>query len=290
MSDKTTDISDLGLHDTDGDDANISDIEITYDDVDHSLDVKPAAADADGEAEEVEHAASTVDGELNRHKDTFTFKTYPTLAMRHVTVAAGRRGNGGDVLHDVSLEFHQRKTHAVLVSSEAERMTVVGVLAGIVQPKAGKVQFKSQDLHEFTSQEFRGHFLGFIPQIGAVRSDWSAARNLVATMDASNRNFLRPKPILAEQLLDQVGFPEELAGKPLRELKEVDRRRAAIARALCCEPSVILADEPIAQLGDDAAEAIYDLLAGLTRHDDYCVIIVTTDPELASKADITYRI
>ncbi|PJM75819.1 ATP-binding cassette domain-containing protein [Bifidobacterium simiarum] len=251
---------------------------------------EPKVTADDPEAEQVEHAASAVDRELKSRKDTFTFKTYPTLALKHVSVAAGRGGAGGDVLHDVSLEFYQRRTHAVLVSSEAERMAVTGLLAGIVRPTDGKVQFKSQDLHEYTPQEFRGHFMGFIPQRGAVRTDWSAVRNLVAAMDASNRNFLRPKPILAEQLLQQVDFPEEMANKPLTAVKELDRRRAAIARALSCEPSVILADEPTSQLGEETAETVWDLLSGLTRHDDYCVIIVTEDRDLANRADVTYEI
>lgn len=251
---------------------------------------KPAAKPATVKPVEVVEAESTakhIDREI-RHKNDFKFKTYPTLALKHASYASDRKG--GDVLHDVSMEFYARKTHAVLVDAENERAAVMGLLSGLMRPTDGKVMFKSQELLELMPQEYRGHFVGMIPQRYALLPYLSAVQNIVMTMEASGRNFLKAKPILATELLEGVGFPDEKNDVPVSELLEIDRRKAAIARALACEPAVILADEPTGQLGDDGRDEVMKLLRSFTRKDDHCVVIVTEDRELAKSCDYTYTL
>ncbi|MBT1176895.1 ABC transporter ATP-binding protein [Bifidobacterium callimiconis] len=251
---------------------------------------KPAAKPATVKPVEVVEAESTakhIDREI-RHRNEFKFKTYPTLAFKHVSYAPDRKG--GDVLHDVSMEFYARKTHAVLVDAENERAAVMGLLSGLMRPTDGKVMFKSQELLELMPQEYRGHFVGMIPQRYALLPYLSAVQNIVMTMEASGRNFLKAKPILAAELLENVDFPDEKNDVPVSELLEIDRRKAAIARALACEPAVILADEPTGQLGDDGRDEVVKLLRSFTRKDDHCVVIVTEDRDLAKSCDYTYTL
>ncbi|PWG60047.1 ATP-binding cassette domain-containing protein [Bifidobacterium catulorum] len=243
--------------------------------------------DADVKPVEAEHAAAHIDREIDTD-DAFKFRSYPTLALKHASYAPD--GKGGDVLHDVDMEFHARRFYSVWAQSEAERVAVVGLLSGLMAPTAGKVMFKSQELRELTPLEYRGHFMGLIPQRYALREDLSAVQNLVMTMDASGRNFLKAKPILAAEQLEAVGFPDEKNDRPVRDLLEVERRKAAIARALVCEAGVIIADDPTGRLGEDASREIMTLLRNLTRRDDHCVILVTEDKATAESADIMYRI
>lgn len=246
-----------------------------------------ANADADVKPVEAEHAAAHIDREIDTD-DAFKFRSYPTLALKHASYAPD--GKGGDVLHDVDMEFHARRFYSVWAQSEAERVAVVGLLSGLMAPTAGKVMFKSQELRELTPLEYRGHFMGLIPQRYALREDLSAVQNLVMTMDASGRNCLKAKPILAAEQLEAVGFPDEKNDRPVRDLLEVERRKAAIARALVCEAGVIIADDPTGRLGEDASREIMTLLRNLTRRDDHCVILVTEDKATAESADIMYRI
>lgn len=243
--------------------------------------------DALGEAE---RTALSIDGEI-ASDDKVMFRRSPTLALVHVTVST--RAKGGephDILHDVNLEFFTRRTHSVLVSSDEQRMAVVGLLAAMVSPTKGRVMYKSQDLREMSVQGYRGHFLGFIPQRFALRDELSALKNLVMTMDGSGRNFLKPKPRIAEELLLKAGLSEERHTLPVRDLLEVERRRVMVARALCCEPSVVLADEPTGRLGAEASESVLELLLSASRKADRCVIVVTSDESVAARADIQYTL
>ena len=239
------------------------------------------------EVVEAESTAKHIDHEI-RHKDAFKFKAYPVLALKHASYAPDRKG--GDVLHDVSMEFYARKTHAVLVDAESEHAAVMGLLSGLMRPTDGKVMFKSQDLLELMPQEYRGHFVGIVSQKYALLPYLSAVENIVMAMEASGRNFLKAKPILAAELLENVGFPDEKNDVRVNDLLEVERRKAAIARALACEPAVILTDEPTGQLGDDGRDEVLKLLRSLTRKDDHCVVIVTEDRDLAKSCDYTYTL
>lgn len=239
------------------------------------------------EVVEAESTAKHIDHEI-RHKDAFKFKAYPVLALKHASYAPDRKG--GDVLHDVSMEFYSRKTHAVLVDAESEHAAVMGLLSGLMRPTDGKVMFKSQDLLELMPQEYRGHFVGIVSQKYALLPYLSAVENIVMAMEASGRNFLKAKPILAAELLENVGFPDEKNDVRVTDLLEVDRRKAAIARALACEPAVILTDEPTGQLGDDGRDEVLKLLRSLTRKDDHCVVIVTENRDLAKSCDYTYTL
>lgn len=294
---KTETVDETTTVGTDADDV-ITKFDIVFDDDANTAEpaekAKPSdaqpAAKASAKPVEVVEAESTakhIDREI-RHRNEFKFKTYPTLALKHASYASDRKG--GDVLHDVNMEFYARKTHAVLVDADNERAAVMGLLSGLMRPTDGKVMFKSQELLELMPQEYRGHFVGMIPQRYALLPYLSAVQNIVMTMEASGRNFLKAKPILATELLEGVGFPDEKNDVPVSELLEIDRRKAAIARALACEPAVILADEPVAQLGDDGRDEVMKLLRSLTRKDDHCVVIVTEDRELAKSCDYTYTL
>ena len=59
----------------------------------------------------------------------------------------------------------------------------------------------------------------------------SAERNLVYAMDASGRTFLKPKPVIARELLHKVHFDVDTPNAPVGKLDVVEQRRVAIARA-----------------------------------------------------------
>ena len=64
-------------------------------------------------------------------------------------------------------------------------------------PESGHLMNRSAEYLSLEPLELRGHRIGLVPQRFAVRGDLSPLRNLVYAMDASNRNFLKPKPVLA---------------------------------------------------------------------------------------------
>lgn len=242
-------------------------------------------------------AATSVSTRLDREirgSRRFALKSNPTLALDHVTISNAETGRA--VLDDVSMAFHKGNTYAVLIAQgDLEmRQALLGVTLGMIMPTSGNVISKSVNLHELEPLEVLAHRIGFIPQQYAVRADMDAENNLLYAMDASNRNFLKPKPVIARELLKKVGFDAVTSGVAVGTMSALDQYRVAVARALVCEADVIIADEPTAAFEDDAeaAETVLKLLAGLKRDADgkRCIIIVTDRESVASAMETTYEL
>lgn len=240
-------------------------------------------------ADSATSVSSQLDNEIkrNRKKDAFFFKANPTFALDHVTVT--NRKTGRNILDDLSLSFHAGATHAVLVDAEdrEQHQALLATMVGMVRPDRGNVMHKSVNLSDVEPVEMLGHRIGFIPQRFAFRPDLDAESNVLYAMDASNRNFLKPKPVIARELLKRVGFDEVTSGLAVGEVSELNQRRVAIARALSCEAEVIIADEPTAGLDADDAAVVLDLLKKFKRDADRkrAIIVVTTNPEVADAMD-----
>lgn len=236
-------------------------------------------------ADSATSVSSQLDREIKHHrkKDAFFFKANPTFALDHVTVT--NRKTGRNILDDLSLSFHAGATHAVLVDAEdrEQHQTLLATMVGMVRTDRGNVMHKSTNLSDVEPVEMLGHRIGFIPQRFAFRPDLDAESNVLYAMDASNRNFLKPKPVIARELLKRVGFDEVTSGLAVGEVSELNQRRVAIARALSCEAEVIIADEPTAGLDADDAAVVLDLLKKFKRDADRrrAIIVVTTNPEIA---------
>lgn len=240
-------------------------------------------------ADSTTSVSSQLDNEIkrNRKKDEFFFKANPTFALDHVTVT--NRKTGRNILDDLSLSFHAGSTHAVLVDAEdrEQHQALLATMVGMVRTDRGNVMHKSANLSDTEPVEVLGHRIGFIPQRFAFRPDLDAEGNVLYAMDASNRNFLKPKPVIARELLKRVGFDEVTSGLAVGEVSELNQRRVAIARALSCEAEVIIADEPTAGLNADDAAVVLDLLKKFKRDTDRkrAIIVVTTNPEVADAMD-----
>ena len=256
-------------------------------------------------ADTATRASSHIDREL-RQRRHITLMAYPSFAFNNVILS--NRKTGRDVLDNISMDCYIGRTYAIMVDPDdaEQRAGFMAVASGMVFPTSGRVMLKSSDLASFDPAEARAHRLGVVPQRYAIRDDLDAIANLVYTMDASGRNFLQPKPDIARDLLDQTGFGdgsdlavknyEALVHTPAGKLREIDRRRLAIARAICCEAEVLLLDEPTGGLDEEGATTILDLLNKLahrnrrTADSGRCVIIVADNDDVADACDEAFTL
>lgn len=236
--------------------------------------------------------SSRIDKELKRSKaDSIHLKSYPTFSMNKVTVTDKKSGR--HVLDRMTQAFYAGHVYSVLLPDNDRVLheTLMGVMSGIIRPHDGNVMNKSANLLELEPGEVRGHRLGLVPQQYAVRDDMSAERNLVYAMDASGRTFLKPKTVIARELLHKVHFDVDTPNAPVGKLDVVEQRRVAIARAIACEAEVLIADEPTGGLNDDDSVEILQLLTSLTHGDPKrCVIILTESEAVANIAETIIKL
>ncbi|QOL33180.1 ATP-binding cassette domain-containing protein [Bifidobacterium eulemuris] len=256
--------------------------------VDHAAAAEPATS-----------LASRIDREIiSNNENAILLKSYPTFSFNKVTLA-GAKGKV-DIFSELDFACHAGHTYALMpvgdedmdIPTDAKRVALMGLMSGMTLPTSGMVMNKSANLQELEPIELRGHRLGLVPQRYAVRPDLDAERNVLYAMEASNRNFLKPKPVIARELLDLVGFDEAVTGVAVGTLPTVQQRLVAIARAISTEAQVLILDEPTRGLNDDEAVTVLKALAKLAHSGDpkHCVIIVTTDQEVADTADQIIRV
>ncbi|KFI84441.1 MULTISPECIES: ATP-binding cassette domain-containing protein [Bifidobacterium] len=255
--------------------------------------------DASHKAEPTMTLASRIDRVLvGGGADDVLLKTYPTFALNKVTLA-GAKGRV-NVLDDVEFACYAGHSYALLVSDDTDagitadlkRRALMGVMTGLVQPTSGAVMNKSANIAELEPIELRGHRLGIVPQLHAVQPYLDAEHNVLYAMDASNRNFLKPRPVIARELLAKVGFSEATTGMAVGKMPLVQQRLVAIARAISTEAEVLILDEPTRGLNDDDTVAVFAALAKLAHSGDpkHCVIVLTASREIAEAADTLFEV
>lgn len=246
--------------------------------------VSPAVPSAGDKTPASLRLSERLDKELgSAAADKVLLKSYPSLALVKVTVTDR---NGHHTLDHISADFYAGHLYAIRVESDDERVALMSVMTGMMRPHDGAVMNKSLNVLEIEPGELRGHRLGIIPQRYAVRDDLDAERNVLYAMDASGRTFLKPKPVIARELLHQVGFDSETPNAAVGNLTGVQQRLVAIARAISCDAEVIIADEPTGGLDPDDSVAVLKTLIGLTHGDPKrCVIVITGSDEVAEVAE-----
>ena len=201
---------------------------------------------------------------------------YPVLSLKHVDYTRKVQGRPEQILDDVDLEFQRRRIYSVETTSPSGRAALMALITGLRAPTQGSVLFRGTDLRQLLASDYRGHQIGAIFGTDALRRDLTAVQNLVYTMDASGRTFLGPKDNLARHLLDEVGFPERLQDRLTADLGHLDFRLASVARALCCECDVLVADEPTEGLEPGDWDTLLATLKRVSRRHDCTVIILTS--------------
>lgn len=116
----------------------------------------------------------------------------------------------------------------------------------------------------------------------------TAMENVCFPMELSGATVKDAKPV-AEELLQRVGITQDKFRRFPSNLSGGEQQRVAIARSLASGAKIILADEPTGNLDLANSENIMEILQGFARDDDYCVVVVTHDMEVAAKADVVYR-
>lgn len=195
------------------------------------------------------------------------------------------------VLHNIAFQLKAGEQVAIMGRSGSGKTTLLQLLGGLDLPTSGQVLLNGhnlKDLHERELEKMRNHSIGFIYQFHHLLPEFTALENVAMPQLVAK---IAPKiaTVRAHALLEKVGLADRFDHKPA-ELSGGERQRVAIARALINDPDCILADEPTGNLDDENALHIIKVLQTLNREQNTSIIIVTHDPDLASKMDRTLHL
>ncbi|HLL85184.1 MAG TPA: ABC transporter ATP-binding protein [Longimicrobium sp.] len=213
--------------------------------------------------------------------------------LRAVGLSRTYRVGGEDVaaLAGVDLEIRKGEFVAVTGPSGSGKSTLISLLAGLERPSGGDVFLDGQALSKLSDDEvsrLRRTKVGFVFQSFNLVPVLTLTENVALPFLLENRpraEWLRR----VAQALDDVGLKHRQGHLP--ELVSVgERQRAAIARALVTEPSLIFADEPTGSLDSHRGDSVLQLLRKACTEHGRTVVMVTHDAKAAASADRTIRL
>lgn len=185
---------------------------------------------------------------------------------------------------DVSIEVEPGQSIAICGKSGSGKTTLLHILGTLDASDSGSIWIEGKEISSSNSAEMRNRHIGFIFQSFNLLEDFTLLENVLLPQKIARKNGDRT---LALYLLERVGLLEK-ADMPVKLLSGGEKQRAAIARALSNDPSLILADEPTGNLDRENGLAVGALLLELVKERKKGLILVTHDPELASQCSQKY--
>ena len=187
-------------------------------------------------------------------------------------------------LRGVDFRINDGEFVAIVGHSGSGKSTLLQMLGALDHPSAGSLLYRGAPLAghgDFAS--YRAHEIGFIFQAFHLLPTFTAIENVQIPMFETHRSAAERRQRAAD-LLKLVGlegrqhhFPAKLSGG--------ERQRVAIARSLANGASVLLADEPTGNLDSENAALILDLIVRLRREQNFTLVLVTHDMDIAGQAE-----
>ena len=192
-------------------------------------------------------------------------------------------------LRGVDLTVKEGDFISIVGPSGSGKTTLLNIIGCIDHPTGGLVKIHGEDVTTYSDRkltDLRLHTIGFIFQTFNLIPVLSTLENVEFPLLLMKKETLRKKDIRAraEKLIEEVGLKEQLSQKPY-ELSGGQRQRVAIARALVTRPSLVLADEPTANLDSETGEMILELMKELNTIEKTTFVFSTHDPDILKYAN-----
>ena len=193
------------------------------------------------------------------------------------------------IIDNLSLNIDKSEIVAITGRSGCGKTTLLNIITGITKPDSGEIFFKDKKFRfysDFVMSGLRNREIGQIFQTFRLLEDETVMSNVMLPARIRGRAGSQIRNYAIE-ILGKTGIPEYQNTKT-GLLSGGQKQRVAIARALINSPSLILADEPDANLDVNTSLEIFSILEMLKK-EGKSIIIVTHKDYMLQKADRTYK-
>lgn len=195
-----------------------------------------------------------------------------------------RYAPAGEWVVDVpALDLEQGEQMLLTGGSGRGKSTLLNLIAGLIDPVEGRIFVGGTDIHSLHGarrDHLRGRSIGVIFQTFNLLHGFSAVENVMTAMMFSPipRGEHRAR---AEQLLRHLGIDRPGADPDRMSIGQ--QQRVAVARAVACDPVLVLADEPTASLDPENAVVAMDLIQSICREKSAALLCVSHDPSMKDR-------
>ncbi|MEO8071449.1 MAG: ABC transporter ATP-binding protein [Acidobacteriota bacterium] len=196
-----------------------------------------------------------------------------------------------EVLHGLNLSVERGEMVAIVGASGVGKSTLLHVLGGLDALDGGHVAIGDAAIERMTDEarvSFRNQHVGFVFQFHHLLPEFTAIENVEMPLFIAGQPAAERRGRAAE-MLARVGLANRASHKP-GTLSGGEQQRVAVARALVCKPSLLLADEPTGNLDEATAADLHRLLRQMHTEHGLTSIIVTHNLTLAATCDRVMRL
>jgi len=210
------------------------------------------------------------------------------LSVRNLRVEIATRRGVLVAVDNVSFDIARGEVLGVVGESGAGKSITGGAIIGLIEPPlrraGGEIRFDGRridNLEPERTRALRGRHIGAVFQdpLTSLNPLMTVGRQLVQTIATHLDLSTRQAREQAARLLAEVGIPaprERLDNYP-HELSGGMRQRVVLALAFCCEPKLIIADEPTTALDVSVQAQVIELLRRMCRDHRTAVMLITHD-------------
>ncbi|MGA1867258.1 MAG: ABC transporter ATP-binding protein [bacterium] len=195
-------------------------------------------------------------------------------------------------LRGIDLTVSEGEFISVVGPSGSGKTTLLNIIGCIDFPTSGSIHIGGREITTLNDKQItdiRLHTIGFIFQTFNLIPVLNVMENVefpLLLMKKHSKNKTREK---AEKLIEEVGLKDFVTHRPA-ELSGGQRQRVAIARALVTSPSIVLADEPTANLDSITGASILELMRKMNHTEKTTFIFSTHDANVLQYAQKILKI
>ena len=207
------------------------------------------------------------------------------IEMRGVVKKFSNAAGEFTVLKGVNLMIDRGEFVSIVGKSGSGKSTLLNMITGIDHPTSGQVIVNHNDIYTGVSEsarsKWRGKNLGIVFQFFQLLPMLTLLENVMLPMDYVDLYDFDERPKRAMELLTLVGL-EKFANKLPILVSTGQQQLAAIARAMACDPPLLIADEPTGNLDTRSSDTIIGLFEHFVQQGK-TIVMVTHDPSLTSR-------
>lgn len=200
----------------------------------------------------------------------------PAIEFRDVSY---RLASGNLLLEDISLQFEQGTTTALLGRSGAGKTTLLRLVNRLLATSGGELLIEGKPVSAWDEITLR-HRIGYAIQEGGLFPHFTIGRNIALALELEGKPAGERRKRVGE-MLQKVELAAEFADRYPHELSGGQRQRAGVARALAASPTILLLDEPFGALDPLTRRELQEMTRTLLRQLRTTTLLVTHDLEEA---------
>jgi oligopeptide/dipeptide ABC transporter ATP-binding protein len=190
----------------------------------------------------------------------------------------------GAMLHavdGVDFDLAEGESLGIIGESGSGKSTIARLIARLADPTAGRIRFEERDIGSIPARKFaidvarKSIQLVFQSAGDSLNPAYSVARNIVVGLGSTRLN--RTAREWASNHAGEVGLAPELLNRRPHQLSGGQQARVGIARALACEPRLLILDEPTAPLDVSVQATVLKLIDGIRRKRRLSLVFVSHD-------------